>query len=302
MRGQSFGSQREYCIRSIATHEFAHVLAVAHEQNREDGRPAYCGDDPSREGDDGTGDTEYGYWDVTSVSNYCNPAFDGDGLLSPLDIAGLQNLYGQDENDFLWLGIGNVRDYAPPPTPPTPPALPVDTDQMQFITIKQSVGAGYLPLSGDFDGDTIGDIFWYSPSGTDAIWYGNGDGTFTSQTQSVGTGYTPFSGDFDGDGKDDIFWYAPGASTDYIWYGSAARTFTSQTESVGGTFYTAVSDFDGDGIDDILWNGSSSDYIWLMQPTRGSKTSTNTRFDVAARPLAGDFDGDGFGDIFWYGQ
>lgn len=81
-------SQRESCIRDIAVHEFGHALGFAHEQNRPD-TPSWC---DQEQGTDGT--LTLGAWDLTSVMNYCNPAWNGNGQLSAGDIAGARAYYG----------------------------------------------------------------------------------------------------------------------------------------------------------------------------------------------------------------
>jgi hypothetical protein len=38
------------------------------------------------------------------------------------------------------------------------------------------VNGTYTPLSGDFDGDGFGDVYWYSATGADPGWWGSPTG------------------------------------------------------------------------------------------------------------------------------
>jgi hypothetical protein len=86
--GQGCQSQREFCIKAIATHEFGHALGFAHEQNRSD-TPSWCDQEQG-----GNGDFLVGDWDLNSVMNYCNPSWNGNGNLSYVDVYGVQYFYG----------------------------------------------------------------------------------------------------------------------------------------------------------------------------------------------------------------
>jgi hypothetical protein len=286
--GRSWTSNHRRCVEVIAVHEFFHVLAVAHEQNRSD-TPSTCTQD-----DDGRGDTEYGYWDYTSISNGCNPAWDGDGYPSPLDYSWLAELYGADTNDRVWYGIGSLRDYGS-----------VDSDRLMFAPRQEDISGTYVPIIGDFDGDLKDDLFLYGPGGAhDELWFGRSDRDWDETAQNVTGTYQPVAGDFDGDGKDDIFWHVPGSGADKLAFGRVDRSFDNTTPAnVTGTYTKPLAgDFDGDGKDDIFWyvSGSAADKISFGRSDRTFDNVTPENISGVYEPFVGDFDADGRDDIFLY--
>jgi hypothetical protein len=95
--------RRQRCIETIAVHEFGHALGFSHEHNRVDA--TLCSQE--KQGTDG--DIYITPYDLHSVMNYCNPRWNGDGQLSPMDIQGLQAWYGKPKQpinryDGRWKG------------------------------------------------------------------------------------------------------------------------------------------------------------------------------------------------------
>jgi alpha-tubulin suppressor-like RCC1 family protein len=137
-----------------------------------------------------------------------------------------------------------------------------------------------VPLTGDFDGDGRGDVFWYvAGSGTDVLWSGKERTTpttldadrFVVQTLNISGSYQPAVGDFDGDGRDDIFWYGKGTLPDNVWYFTGRGTVASKSLTLGGAYQLHVGNFNkattSSAADDIflygpgysnLWSGTSS--------------------------------------------
>ena len=81
-------NKKEFCIKAIAIHEFGHALGLTHEQNNEG---STCPKDEKG---------PRGGWFVTkydpySVMNYCNEKWVNGGVLSELDVVGIQEIYGK---------------------------------------------------------------------------------------------------------------------------------------------------------------------------------------------------------------
>lgn len=99
--------QREYCIKSVAVHEFGHALGFHHEQNRSDtDRTSKCFQEEYQGGI--PNQMLLTPWDLRSIMNYCNPNWNGDGKLSDLDKLGLHKAYGLNG----WIGTENFSSGA----------------------------------------------------------------------------------------------------------------------------------------------------------------------------------------------
>jgi hypothetical protein len=78
-----------FCIYAISAHEFGHALGFTHEQNRNDA-PRQCRKEKAQ---GSVGDYKVTLYDPNSIMNYCSKTWNGNGKLSPLDIAAVQKFY-----------------------------------------------------------------------------------------------------------------------------------------------------------------------------------------------------------------
>lgn len=181
-----------------------------------------------------------------------------------------------------------------------------------------------IVLSGDFTGDGVGDLFFFSPSSApDVLYEFNPEGgpdanSIDIYTYAVTGSYRPFVGHFGDDSRtDDIFWYRPGAAADVIWDFTECIPCTARPEfqrlpiTVNGTYRPVAGEFRPGGADrsDIIWYGpgKAADVLWDFSAPCDRCQSTRTQRSLTINgagylPVAGNFVGPlgGAEDVFWY--
>ena len=219
---QSCKTKVNYCLRTIAIHEFGHALGFSHDHNRKHGNPEWCKD----KNQGSTGGWMITPYDLKSVMNYCNPKWGGDGNLSNLDITGLRKAYGSpgsspNRNLARWyVAFGGNKSW---------------------VSIN-GANETYLRC-GDFDGDGYDDVF----TSKNGSWYVSYRGLSRWNRINRANDKNLRFGDFDGDGQTDVFIAKNG-----MWlvsYGSKTRW--TRINSARDP-YLRFGDFNGDGKTDVL--------------------------------------------------
>ncbi len=164
---------------------------------------------------------------------------------------------------------------------------------------------GYIPLTGDHDGDGVSEIAVYK----DGIWYWdtNGNGVWDAGDTNYffgGPGYTPVTGDWDGDGNTDI-----GVYIDGIWLMdmNGNGLWDDGIDKLGfflaSPGYTPVTgDWDGDGITEI---GVYQNGVWFLDLNGNAQwdegVDTTYYFgETGYTPITGDWDQDGNSELGLY--
>jgi len=176
---------------------------------------------------------------------------------------------------------------------------------------------GGVPVIGDYNGDRIADIMWWTLGEDHEIWLFRSDATFTTvtttHTTTANTGtveYQVVAGDFNGDGYDDLFWYGHNDQPDDIQLGGPGWVFASVAlPPIGEARQIYAGKFlNGDGDDIIFYDGSglypSPHPVWDIEPgaTPGTFNITSYTLDQSSGfvPAIADLNADGRDDVYWY--
>lgn len=241
-------------LRATTIHEFGHSLGFYHEQ-ADPRTPAWCTDNDGDLRANPPGSIPAGYWDATSIMNYCNPHW-SNGALSRMDIIGARKYYGAR------YGIAGIDSaFADVTGDNKADALVVNPDGVYMLTSNGSTFTGYRrvtdgPFYGgmgtffaDVSGDGKADAIAVNADGI-AVMTSNGT-SFTNYTQWSGAfwgGRGTYFADVTGDGKAD----AIAINDDRVYVmPSTGTSFTGFRALTSGPFYgrrgTHFADVTGDG-------------------------------------------------------
>jgi hypothetical protein len=162
-----------------------------------------------------------------------------------------------------------------------------------------AAGLGYVPLSGDWDGDGVDTIGLYDPA-TSCFYLRNSNTPGPADVVACfgAPGGVPVSGDWDGDGVDTVGVYRPESGVFFLKNSNepGVADLTFQFGSGGAGYAPLTGDWDGDGVTTVGLYNSQTGVFFLRNANGPGAADLAFQFGAAGQgsvPVAGDWDGDG---------
>ncbi len=162
-----------------------------------------------------------------------------------------------------------------------------------------AAGLGYVPLTGDWDGDGIDTPGVYNPA-TGAFFLRNsnsaGPADVTFVFGAAGAGYVPLAGDWNGDGIDTIGLYNPSTGAFFLKNTNAGgvSNISFIYGGVGLGYVPLAGDWNGDGVDSIGLYRPSTGFFFLRNANSSGPADVVFGYGAPnSTPLRGDYDNDG---------
>ncbi|WP_120796899.1 S8 family serine peptidase [Thiocapsa rosea] len=162
-------------------------------------------------------------------------------------------------------------------------------------------GRGWLPLTGDWNGDGQTTIGFYNP--LTGIFYlrnahGGGPADVTFAFGSAGRGWQALTGDWDGDGRTTVGLYNPSTGTFYLRNANTAgpANVTFRFGPAGRRWLPLTGDWDADGRTTVGLYNPLTGTFYLRNAHAGGAADVTFAFGPAGRgwlPLTGDWNGNG---------
>ncbi|MBN2474337.1 MAG: cadherin-like domain-containing protein, partial [Pirellulales bacterium] len=178
-----------------------------------------------------------------------------------------------------------------------------DAPKLESDTVFQygPEAAGFIPLTGDWDGDGVDTVGLYDPRSSAFMLRNENSAGFANGHflyGAAGAGWLPIVGDWNGDGIDTVGLYNPQASMFLLRNsndtGVADKAFLYGAPGAG--WLPVTGDWDGDGVDTVgLYNPHASAFLLRNANTVGF---ANRSFyygmpGAGWKPVCSDWDGDG---------
>ncbi len=177
---------------------------------------------------------------------------------------------------------------------------------LQTFSGPDGAGAGWKPISGDWNNDGADTVGFYNPA-TNTFYLHAGGSNWTTFVGpgNGGVGWLPIAGNWDGAGGDSVaLYHQPSGQWSYT---NNNATFIAQAAygPVGNDWRPIAGDWNNNGFDTFGVYNPNADYWYLNNRFDGS-TTAQFSFRVPVNvpynwiPMAGDWNNDGFDTVGLY--